>query len=171
MSLESNDALGAAKFLYGCRGLTLDYAAREPLWRYGLDFNHGTGHGVGYLLNVHERPNRICFRIKDNLKENAVLEDGMITSDEPGLYIEGSHGIRTENLILCKKEEKNSFGQFMGFEYLTWAPIDLEGIDCRYMTEGDRQLLNEYHRQVYEKISPFLPEEERAWLKSVTAEV
>ncbi len=163
--------LGAAKFLYGCRGLTLDYAAREPLWRYGLDFNHGTGHGVGYLLNVHERPNRICFRIKDNLKENAVLEDGMITSDEPGLYIEGSHGIRTENLILCKKEEKNSFGQFMGFEYLTWAPIDLEGIDCRYMTEGDRQLLNEYHRQVYEKISPFLPEEERAWLKSATAEV
>lgn len=163
--------LGAAKFLYGCRGLTLDYAAREPLWKYGLDFNHGTGHGVGYLLNVHERPNRICFRVKDSLKENAVLEEGMITSDEPGLYIEGSHGIRTENLLLCKKEEKNSFGQFMGFEYLTWVPIDLEGIDCRYMTEEDRKLLNDYHRQVYEKISPFLPEEERAWLQNATAQV
>ena len=163
--------LAASRFLYGCRGLTLDYAAREPLWNYGLDFNHGTGHGVGYLLNVHERPNRICFRVKDSLKENAVLEEGMVTSDEPGLYIEGSHGIRTENLILCRKDEKNAFGQFMRFEYLTWVPIDLEGIDTQFMTERDRQLLNEYHRQVYEKISPCLPPEEQKWLKDATAAV
>ncbi len=169
--LASMLRLGAAKFLYGCRGLTLDYVAREPLWNYGLDFNHGTGHGVGYLLNVHERPNRISFRIKTDLKENAVLEEGMVTSDEPGIYIEGSHGIRTENLILCRKDEKNQFGQFMRFEYLTWVPIDLEAVDLEYLSERDVELLNEYHRQVYEKIGPRLPEKERQWLREATAAV
>lgn len=169
--LASMLRLGASKFLSGCRGVTLDYVAREPLWRRGLDFNHGTGHGVGYLLNVHERPNRISFRVKDSLKDNAVLQEGMITSDEPGIYIEGSHGIRTENLVLCRKEEKNQFGQFLGFEYLTWVPIDREGIDLAYLTEGDIALLNEYHRQVYEKIGPRLPENERTWLKEATAPI
>ena len=167
--LASMLRLGAAQFLSGCRGVTLDYAAREPLWNYGLDFNHGTGHGVGYLLNVHERPNRISFRVGDSLKDNAVLQEGMITSDEPGIYIEGSHGIRTENLILCRKEEKNQFGQFLGFEYLTWVPIDRDGIDPAYLSERDKKLLNEYHRQVYEKIGPRLPLAERQWLEEATA--
>ena len=118
--------LGAVKFLHGCRGISLDYVAREPFWSRGLDYNHGTGHGVGYLLNVHERPNSIPYRLVTDARENAELEEGMVTSDEPGLYIEGSHGIRTENLVMCVKDEKNAYGQFMRFEFLTFVPIDVD---------------------------------------------
>jgi Xaa-Pro aminopeptidase len=95
----------------------------------------------------------------------------MICSDEPGLYIEGSHGIRTENLILCRKAEKNSYGQFMEFEFLTFVPIDLDALDLSLMEKRDIQYLNEYHRQVYEKISPYLDQEERQWLKKATRDV
>ena len=121
--------LGAVRFLYGCRGLNLDYVAREPLWSRGLNYDHGTGHGVGYLLNVHERPNGIRWKMVPERQDNCVLEAGMINSDEPGIYIEGSHGIRTENLVVCVKDEKNQYGQFMKFEYLTYVPIDLDAID------------------------------------------
>ena len=163
--------LGAVKFLHGCRGISLDYVAREPFWSRGLDYNHGTGHGVGYRLNVHERPNSIRYRLVTDARENAELEEGMVTSDEPGLYIEGSHGIRTENLVMCVKDEKNAYGQFMRFEFLTFVPIDVDGIDRELMTDRDVELLNEYHQQVYEKISPYLPEEEARWLWQVTAEI
>ena len=105
--------------------------AREPLWSRGLNFDHGTGHGVGYLLNVHERPNGIRWRMVPERQDNCVLEEGMVTSDEPGIYIEGSHGVRTENLIVCKKAEKNEYGQFMEFEFLTFVPIDLEQLSQR----------------------------------------
>ena len=160
--------LGHVKFLYGCRGLSLDYVAREPLWSRGLNYDHGTGHGVGYLLNVHERPNGIRFKMVPERMDNAVLEAGMICSDEPGIYIEGSHGIRTENMIVCKNAEKNQYGQFMEFEYLT---IDLDALDVSLMEKKDIQYLNEYHKAVYEKISPYLTEEEAAWLKEATREV
>lgn len=163
--------LGHVKFLYGCRGLSLDYVAREPFWSRGLNYDHGTGHGVGYLLNVHERPNGIRFKMVPERMDNAVLEEGMICSDEPGIYIEGSHGIRTENMIVCRKAEKNQYGQFMEFEYLTYAPIDLDAIDVNLMEKRDIQYLNEYHKAVYEKISPYLTEEEREWLKAATREV
>lgn len=163
--------LSDAKFLYGCRGLNLDYLARGPLWKLGLDFNHGTGHGVGYLSSVHERPNGFRWKIVPERQDSCVLEEGMVTSDEPGLYIEGSHGIRTENLLLCRKAEKNGYGQFMKFETLTYAPIDTEAIDMTVMEPSDVHLLNEYHRQVYEKISPYLNEEEREWLKEATKEI
>ena len=163
--------LGAVKFLHGCRGLSIDYVAREPLWSRGLNFEHGTGHGVSYLSNCHERPNGIRFKMVPERQDNGVLEPGMITSDEPGLYIEGSHGIRTENLTVCVKDEKNDYGQFLKFEFLTFAPIDLEVVDKTLMTERDVELLNEYHRQVYEKIGPHLNEDERAWLKDVTAAI
>lgn len=163
--------LGHAKFLYGCRGLSLDYIARQPLWERGLNYDHGTGHGVGYLLNVHERPNGIRYKTVPERMDSAVIEEGMICSDEPGIYIEGSHGIRTENLIVCKKAEKNEYGQFMEFEYLTFVPIDLDALDVTLMEPRDIRYLNEYHRQVYEKISPYLPEEERQWLREVTREV
>ena len=126
--------LGNAKFLHGCIGINLDYLARQAFWERGLDFNHGTGHGVGYLLNVHERPNGFRWKMVPERMENAVLEEGMLTSDEPGIYIEGSHGIRTENLMLCRKAEKNMYGQFMRFEFVTMVPIDLDGIDTQYMT-------------------------------------
>ena len=160
--------LGNAKFLHGCIGINLDYLARQAFWERGLDFNHGTGHGVGYLLNVHERPNGFRWKMVPERMENAVLEEGMLTSDEPGIYIEGSHGIRTENLMLCRKAEKNMYGQFMRFEFVTMVPIDLDGIDTQYMTEKDVELLNNYHKEVYEKISPYLEGEEKEWLKEVT---
>ena len=160
--------LGNVKFLYGCRGLNLDYVAREVFWQRGLNFDHGTGHGVGYLLNVHERPNGIRWKMVPERQDSGVLEEGMLTSDEPGIYIEGSHGIRTENLILCRKAEKNGYGQFMRFEFVTFAPIDLDAIDKSLMRPEDVELLNAYHSQVYEKIAPYLTEEEAAWLKEYT---
>lgn len=160
--------LGAVKFLYGCRGLSLDYVAREPFWSRGLNFDHGTGHGVGYLLNVHERPNGIRWRMVPERQDNCVLEEGMVTSDEPGIYIEGSHGVRTENLTVCRKAECNEFGQFMEFEFLTMVPIDLEALDPSIMTERDVKLLNDYHQTVYEKISPYLSNEEALWLEENT---
>ena len=158
--LRGNLNLAAAKFKYGCTGLNLDYLARGPLWELGEDYNHGTGHGVGYLLNVHEGPN--SFRWK-NLPGNPapVLEEGMITSDEPGYYLENEFGIRHENLVLCKKAEKTPFGQFMCFESLTMVPFDLDGVDTEQMSDRERKLLNEYHKKVYVTIAPYLDEEEK----------
>ena len=168
--LRGNLNLAAAKFKYGCTGLNLDYLARGPLWELGEDYNHGTGHGVGYLLNVHEGPNSFHWK---NLPGNPapVLEEGMITSDEPGYYLENEFGIRHENLVLCKKAEKTSFGQFMCFEPLTMVPFDLEGINPEEMTERERKLLNDYHQKVYTTISPYLDEEEKEWLKQATREI
>lgn len=168
--LRGNLNLAAAKFKYGCTGLNLDYLARGPLWELGEDYNHGTGHGVGYLLNVHEGPN--SFRWK-NLPGNPapVLEEGMITSDEPGYYLENEFGIRHENLVLCRKAEETSFGQFMCFEPLTMVAFDLEGINPQEMTERERKLLNEYHQKVYKTISPYLVEDEKEWLKQATREI
>ena len=168
--LRGNLNLAAAKFKYGCTGLNLDYLARGPLWELGEDYNHGTGHGVGYLLNVHEGPNSfLCKNLPGN--PAPVLEEGMITSDEPGYYLENEFGIRHENLVLCKKAEKTSFGQFMCFEPLTMVPFDLEGINPEEMTERERKLLNDYHQKVYTTISPYLDEEEKEWLKQATREI
>ena len=168
--LKGNLNLAAAHFRYGCTGLNLDYLARGPLWELGEDYNHGTGHGVGYLLNVHEGPN--SFRWK-NLPGNPapVLEEGMITSDEPGYYLENEFGIRHENLILCKKAEKTSYGQFMCFEELTMVPFDLDGVDPSQMTERERGLLNDYHERVYQNIAPCLNKEEKEWLKAATRKI
>lgn len=141
------------------------------MWERGLNYNHGTGHGVGYLLNVHERPNGIRYKMVPERMDSAVMEEGMICSDEPGIYIEGSHGIRTENLIVCRKGEKNEYGQFMEFEYLTFVPIDLDALDVGLMEKRDVEYLNAYHRQVYEKISPYLTDEEKEWLREATREV
>lgn len=163
--------LGHVKFLEGCTGLSLDYVAREPLWERGLDYNHGTGHGVGYLLNVHERPVGIRFRTVPERQDSTPFAPGMVCSDEPGLYIEGSHGIRTENLMFCKEDEKTEYGQFLCFEYLTCVPIDLEPLDVSLMEDRDIEYLNAYHAEVYEKVAPHLTEEEAAWLKEATRPV
>lgn len=160
--------LAAAKFLYGCSGLNLDYLARGPLWEMGLDFKHGTGHGVGYYLNVHEGPNSFHWRVTPGRNAAAVLEEGMITSDEPGYYVEGEYGIRHENMIVCKIAEKNEFGQFMCFEHLTLVPFDLDAIVPEQMSEKERELLNSYHAEVYAKISPYLEADEREWLGEAT---
>lgn len=166
--LRGNLNLGAAKFPYGATGKNLDYLARGPLWEIGEDYNHGTGHGVGFLLNVHEDPNNINWRIRPGRKEPCVMEEGMITSNEPGYYVENEFGIRHENLIVCKKAEKTAFGQFMEFETLTMVPFDLDAIVPEQMSEKERQLLNNYHKTVYEKISPYMNEEETEWLKEAT---
>ena len=159
--------LGAAYFKYGCTGSNLDYLAREPLWEIGLDYNHGTGHGVGYLLNVHEGPNRITLKNHDGGIGTA-FEEGMITSNEPGVYLEGEYGIRTENMILCKKALKNDIGQFMNFETLTLVPYDRDAILAELLSDREKEILNAYHSRVYEKISPFLETDERKWLKIST---
>lgn len=159
--------LSNARFLYGCTGRNLDILARQPLWDMGIDYKCGTGHGIGYILNVHEGPQNIRWRYTEGAKE-AVLEEGMVISNEPGVYKEGSHGIRTENIIVARNGEKNGDGQFMYFDTLTYVPIDLEAIDIKYMQPKDIVRLNAYHKAVYEKISPYLEKEEQEWLAEVT---
>lgn len=161
--------LADAVFLYGTTGMNLDYIAREPFWRQHLNFNHGTGHGVGYLGNIHEPPQR--FHWKYNANGCAALEKNMVITDEPGIYIEGSHGIRIENELLVCEDEKNEYGQFMHFEHLTFVPVDLDALEPELMTERERMLLNAYHKTVYEKIAPHLNEEEKEWLKEYTREI
>ena len=168
--LKGHLNLANAQFLYGARGENLDYIAREPLWRNGMDYNHGTGHGVGYLLNVHERPNGIRTKIAPS-GPSAVLEEGMITSDEPGMYIAGKFGVRHENLVLCVKREKTEYGQFMGFEPLTMVPFDLDAVDVSYMTAEEKERLNAYHAKVFAAISPDFEGEELEWLKNATRAV
>lgn len=167
--LRGNLNLLAARFMHGCSGVALDYAARQPLWEMGCDFNHGTGHGVGYLLNVHEAPNGFSYKIQKGPGKNAVLEEGMITSDEPGIYLTGKYGIRLENLILCVKREKNEFGQFMGFEPLTLVPFDRDAIDTGQMSGKELAFLNQYHQKVYESLEKYLTSDEREWLADMCA--
>ena len=147
----------------------LDCIAREPFWRQHLNYNHGTGHGVGYLANIHEDPQR--FQWKFNQDNNHPLEEHMVITDEPGLYIEGSHGVRIENELLVKKDVSNEYGQFMKFEILTFVPIDLDAIDATIMTTEEKELLNAYHKDVYSIVSPYLNDEEKEWLKLYTREV
>lgn len=163
--------LAATVFKRGCTGRNLDIIAREPLWREGLDFNHGTGHGIGYILNVHEGPQSIRWRYISGLKETP-FAPGMIISDEPGIYIEGSHGIRIENIIEVITKSDTLSDEYLGFSHLTFVPIDLEAIDAKYLEERDRKLLNSYHRAVYEKIVPFMEsDEEKDWLKEATKNI
>ena len=162
----SNLQLGSAKFLEGSTGMILDILARKPFWDRDLNFNHGTGHGVGYLLNIHEGP--AGFRWKYRKGETEVLQEGMVITDEPGIYIEGSHGIRLENELLTCKGTLNEYGQFMYFEAITLIPMDLDAINPDIMTQEDKKLLNDYHAKVYEVIAPYLNEEEQEWLKKYT---
>lgn len=163
--LRGHLALAAAHFKHGCTGVNLDCLARAPLWELGLDYNHGTGHGVGYLLNVHEGPQGIRLRDQNG---GAVLEEGMILSDEPGVYFENRYGIRLENLLLCRKAEKTDHGQFMAFDTLTMVPFDRRAIDPAQMSKQELTLLNRYHAAVYQAISPHLTAEERIWLYEAT---
>ena len=154
------ELLGAV-FPKGVRGSTLDGIARKPLWEHGLDFKHSTGHGVGFLLNVHEGPQRISWHAVND----APLNEGMITSDEPGLYVEGKFGIRHESLLLCEKSE---FDGFLKFSPLTCVPFDAAGIDKQYLTEAQITRFNEYQQWVRETLLPLLPDEERAELAEIT---
>ncbi|MBW9154425.1 aminopeptidase P family protein [Clostridium estertheticum] len=155
------------RFLYGTTGSNLDIIARIPLWNAGMDYKHGTGHGVGFFLNVHEGPHRISV-----LPNNIVLKKGMIVSNEPGVYKAGKHGIRIENLVVAQEDEKTEYGgQFMKFETLTLCPIDLEAIDVSLLTNDEKSWLNNYHKTVFEKLSTYLQGEELAYLKGATVAI
>ena len=163
--------LSKAKFLYGCRGYNLDILARGPLWEEGVDYKCGTGHGIGFVLNVHEGPNGFRWKVREDIDDSCILEEGMVTTNEPGVYVENSHGIRIENEIVVRKAEKNEYGQFMDFEVITFAPIDLDAIDESLILKDEKVYLNNYHKQVDDKISPYLNEEEKQWLKTYTREI
>ncbi len=160
--------LSKAKFLYGCNGKNLDILCRGVLWDLGLDYKHGTGHGVGHILSVHEDPVGIRWRQVEGVNDMEIFEEGMITSNEPGLYFEGQYGIRIENELMVKKAKKNSNGQFMEFDTLTLVPIDIDGLLPEELDSGDREWLNKYHKKVYSQVSPYLDREEKEWLEMVT---
>lgn len=160
--------LSAARFLHGCIGMNLDILARGPMWDMGIDYRCGTGHGVGYLLSVHEAPNGFRWKRVPERDDAAVLEEGMVTTNEPGIYCEGSHGVRTENEMVCHAGEKNEYGQFMEFETITCAPIDLDAIDKQYLTPVDVERLNRYHAWVFKTLSPYMTAEENEWLRTYT---
>lgn len=163
--------LASAKFIYGCKGENLDILARGIMWEKGLDYRCGTGHGVGYLLSVHESPNSFRWRLYPEREQSAILEEGMITTDEPGVYIEGSHGIRIENELLCKKAQNSEYGQLMEFETITYAPIDLDCIDVSQLEQRDKDRLNTYHKMVFDKLSPHFEGDELEFLKKYTRNV
>lgn len=163
--------LSEARFLYGCSGINLDILARGPVWQLNLDYQCGTGHGVGYLLNVHEGPHGIRWKKTAALSEMERLEAGMVVTDEPGVYIEGKFGIRIENELIVRRGEKNFYGQFMEFETTTLAPIDLDAVDPQVLTPAAREALNRYHLRVREALTPYLNEEEAQWLKTATRSI
>lgn len=165
--LKGHIALSTAKFLKGTTGINLDILARGPLWKYGIDYKCGTGHGVGYFLNVHEGPQG--FRQEGN---TTVLEPGMIITNEPGVYKEGKHGIRIENTLLVVKDMINEeFGEFYKFETISYCPIDLNGIVVEMLSSEEKQWINEYHQVVFNKLNPFLNKEEIDFLKRETRNI
>ncbi len=161
--LKGHIALSSAKFLYGTTGTQLDILARTPLWKDGKDYKHGTGHGVGYLLGVHEGPQRIS-----SVSSKIKLESGMFVTNEPGFYKKDRYGIRTENILFVREEKETEYGKFMEFETTTLCPIDLRGIDKELLDENEKKWINNYHRNVYEKLSPHLDQETNKWLKVQT---
>lgn len=167
MVAVSNLRLLFARFMDGCSGMTLDAIAREVFWERGKNYNHGTGHGIGYMLNVHEGPQVIRW-IDRSPEDRTPFVPGMISSIEPGIYLEGRYGIRTESIGLCVEDEVNGYGRFLAFEPLTYVPIDLEGLRPEQMDPSDIDKLNRYHGMVREKISPFLEGEELDWLIRAT---
>lgn len=166
--LQGHIDLARAVFPKGARGLNLDILAREWLWKEGKDFNHGTGHGVGAMLSVHEGPNGIRWRVVPERRDSGELAVGMITSDEPGMYEEGKYGIRHENLLVVQPAFTTEYGEFLRHEPLTLVPFDVRGLDVSLMNEDQIEWLNAYHKQVYDTISPKLSAEEANWLKEKT---
>jgi len=164
--LKGHIGLALAKFPHGTRGVHLDILARQALWNEGLNYGHGTGHGIGHFLNVHEGPQSI--RPQDN---GVVMEEGMISSNEPGLYRSGKHGIRIENLILTIKDQETEFGDFLKFETLTLCPIDLNAIDATLLTVMEKEWLNNYHQEVFEALESGLDTAERDWLEKNTKQI
>ncbi len=166
--LKAHIGLATAKFLHGCTCTHLDVLSRRHLWEEGLDYRCGSGHGVGFLLSVHEGPQG--FK-RAPVISSVVLEPGMILTNEPGIYREGKHGVRTENTMLAVDDFETEYGKYMKFDIISYCPIDLDGIDVSLLTKQEKDWLNNYHREVFEKLSPCLNEEEKAWLKHETRTV
>jgi len=169
--LKSVINLSQAIFLRGCTGMNLDVLAREPIWKTLIDYKCGTGHGVGNLLSVHEAPNAFRWKKSPNRDEAAPIEPGMITTNEPGIYLEDKYGIRIENEMLCVSKKENEWGEFLGFETLTFVPIDLDAIKPSLLTKEEKEWLNQYHQMVYDTISPHLTDDEAIWLKDYTRSI
>lgn len=168
LAMKGHLRLRNAKFRYGCGGGAVDCLAREALWENGLDYNHGTGHGVGFVLSVHEGPQRVHW---NSPNKSVTFEPGMVTSNEPGFYAAGKFGVRHENLLLCVEKENNEYGRFLGFENLTLVPFDTDGLDISLLDEKEKRLLNDYHAQVREAISQYLEPEEKLWLEKAAAPI
>lgn len=166
--LQGHIRLAMARFPKGVSGANLDILARGPLWSHGLDYNHGTGHGVGYYLNVHEGPNNINWNTK-RIGNTVPLEVGMLTSDEPGLYLEGEYGIRIENLLLVKKVEEFGMNGFLEFDTVTKAPYERGAILPELLSDEELSWLNSYHKQIFDLYAKKLSQDERNWLSAVTA--
>lgn len=166
IALKALLRLQDANFIAGTTGPNLDLFAREMIYKYNLDYRCGTGHGVGHFLNVHEGPNG--FRPKDRPGSNPMcaFEPGMITTDEPGVYIENSHGVRHENELLCVETDNNEYGQFLRFEPITMVPFDLDGLDLNLLSNHEIKQINEYHQLVFDTIAPYLTSEEKSWLQA-----
>ncbi len=169
--LKSVIALSQAIFLEGCNGMNLDILARGPIWKLLIDYKCGTGHGVGHILSVHEAPNGFRYKIVPERNDSHPFIPGMITSNEPGIYLENKYGIRIENEMLCVKKGESEFGKFLGFETLTLVPIDLDAIDQSLLNADEKLWLNNYHKQVYNEISPLLDKNEALWLKKYTKSI
>ena len=169
--LKSNIALASAVFLKGCTGLNLDVLARGPIWQLNLDYKCGTGHGVGYLLSVHEGPNSFRWKSLPSKPSCQEFLPGMITTNEPGIYLKDKYGIRIENEMLCVEGTTNEYGTFLKFETITYCPIDLDAIQKSQLTYIEKEWLNNYHQMVYDKISPYLTKEEVEWLKEYTKKI
>lgn len=163
LTAVSNLQLMGAVFLYGCTGAGLDILAREPMWKEGLDYKCGTGHGIGYFLSVHESPPSIRWRVFPG-RQDAPFEPGMIVSDEPGVYLEGRYGIRIETILEVVEHTENEWGRFLAFEPLTLVPLDRNLLDPAYLTPETRKLLNEYHERVRAELMPLMDPEEQEWL-------
>ena len=166
--LKSMFNFSNAKFLKGMDGRSLDVLARINIWKEGIDYRCGTGHGVGHVLSVHEGPPNVRYMKTEAGNENEPIVPGMIFSDEPGIYLEGEYGIRCENLVLCTEAEKNEYGQFLKFETITLCPFDLDLIDPKHLDKETLESLNAYHKMVYDTLSPYLNDEEKTFLKKET---
>ena len=167
LTLKGHINLLSARFLEGTTGSQLDILSRYPLWQEGLDYKCGTGHGVGFFLNVHEGPHRIA-----NAPNSVALEEGMVVTVEPGVYKAGKHGIRIENVAVVKEDIATEYGgQFYSFDVLSYCPIDLDGIDKNILSQSEIAWLNSYHQEVYSKLSPYLEDEVKEWLKKETRNI
>ncbi len=169
LALKGTIDLAMLVFPHGTKGIQIDVIARKSLWDNRMNYGHGTGHGVGFFLNVHEGPQTIGTGGSGNMA--AVLQPGMLTSDEPAFYREGKHGIRIENLILVVEDEENEFGKFLKFETVTLCPIDLKPINVDMLTINERKWLNNYHDEVYQKLAPELDDEHKNWLMENTVAI